>query len=236
MNSMKWLWVGILVLTAWTVVAFFLGRSLYGNSNYDPSYFAGIASAGLGGALSLIVVLITFRIARENREKDLNQVRFAFLRKQGEMLWQTYIAFCQSLGVNCGPIDQATWNTTNKKLWPSEIGADELHQRIKAKVISITSPPGSQTVHLMDAYDDVFAGATNTVAFEGELTLAIELIEGTRQFGWACSKIQDYQDKIGWTIGNWPDISESIQQTSSAISQALTTLVRLSTKVRLIKR
>ena len=233
MNSTKWLWVGILALTAWTVLAFFIGRSLYGNSNYDPNYFASIASAGLGGALSLIVVLITFRIARENREKDLNQVRFAFLRKQGEMLWQSYIAFCQSLGVNCAPIDQTTWNSTDKKLWPSGTKVNELHERLRAKVKSVTSSPGSQTVYLMDAYDDVFAGVTNTVAFEGEHTLAIELTEGARQFGWACSKVQDYQSKIGWTIGNWPDISESIQQTSSAISKALTTLGKLSTKVRL---
>jgi hypothetical protein len=231
MSNFLKLWIGIGVLVAFSVVFFFIGRGVWGDQAFAPNYAASMAGAALGGALSLIVVMISFTITRQSREKDLSYARFAFLRRRGEELWQAYIAFCQSLGVNTSNIAQATWNTVDHGLWPIGEKASELHDLLKKQTSTFSNSPGPSALSLIDAYDEVFAAVSDTGIFEGEHSIAKDITEAWRQFGWAGLKIQDYQSRIGWTPQNWPEISKSIEQASGSVCKTITCLIALANKI-----
>ena len=233
MSNFVKLWIGIGVLVAFTVVYFFIGREVWGDQAFAPNYAASMAGAALGGALSLIVVMISFTITRKSREKDLSYARFAFLRRRGEELWQAYIAFCQSLGVNASNVAGATWNSIDQTIWPNGVKALELDKLLKKQTVTVSNSPGQSTLTLRDAYDEVFAALSDTGIFEGEYSLAKDITEAWRRFGWASVKVQDYQSRIGWTVQNWPDISKAIEQTSESVSNVLTSLAALANKIKI---
>jgi hypothetical protein len=227
------LWAGVGFLVASTVLFFFLGRSVWGDQVFAPNYAASMAGATLGAALSLIVVMISFTITQRHRQEELGYARFAFLRRQGEELWQAYITFCESLGANTSNITGISWNSTDRGIWPDTSRASSLHRTLKKQLETITSSPGGQTLFLRSAYDDVFAALSDSAIFEGENSLKKDMIEAWRQFGWAASQVQDYQSRIGWTAQNWPGISDAIERTSESVSKALASLSQLASKVRI---
>jgi hypothetical protein len=135
--------------------------------------------------------------------------------------------------VNSVEIGEATWNSANRALWPEGAKALELHRLLKERTTVVTSSPGGSAIDLMDAYDDVFTALSDTAIFEGEHSLARDITEAWRHFGWACAKVRDYQGKMGWAAQNWPQISEAIEQTSESVCKTISSLDELSAKVRI---
>jgi len=85
--------------------------------------------------------------------------------------------------------------------WRKEYGSMRVEQakRLKQQVTMVTSSPGANILRLMDVCDHVVTDLSDTAIFEGEHSLARDITEAWKEFGWACVKVQDYQSRIGWT-------------------------------------
>jgi hypothetical protein len=236
MTWAKWLWVAIFSLLGLAVITYFIGRGQHGLRGYDTNLFIGLASAFLSSAVSLFVVILTFFISRKQREKELSNLRFHFLRKKGTQLWEKYVEFCERLGVNAIPLGQRTWDTRDRTLWPTVSEANDLHQRLLTLIkgtTTVTNSPGFKLIELESAYEDISSSIIDTNIFEGEPTLANNLNEASKNFGWAKKAAYDCQNESGWTFANWPKISDALERTSLEVSKAIIILSKLAEKVSL---
>ncbi len=114
------MWIGIVAFIIITFALMGWGYLVYQVSTFGSNLVASLVGASLGATLSLLTVALSFAITHQHRRENLSYARFAFLRRQGEHLWQMYIAFCQSLGADTTTIDKYTWNSADRAFWPSD--------------------------------------------------------------------------------------------------------------------
>jgi hypothetical protein len=112
---------GIVVFALLAVLNTLCGFRNFGFQSFGPNFTSAMVGGGLGGAISLVVVLVSFLLQLESRSRALEPARYLFLREDGEELKESYIAFIDTLrisGNHSTNLSSKSWQALSKEAWP----------------------------------------------------------------------------------------------------------------------
>lgn len=173
--------IGIVVFAIFAIVNTLCGFHAYGSQNFGPNFTSAMVGAGLGAAVSLVVVLIAFLLQQGSRSSALEPARYLFLCEDGEDLKESYIAFIDTLrigGQNSVNLSGKSWKALEKEVWP-DIENIELVQNDISKS-RISGSYSSQAIlekynRLRESIEEIVHDSA-TAVFEGKENLIVPVL------------------------------------------------------------
>ncbi len=177
MKSNLWIiGLGIVVFAIFAVFKGLWGFNTYGSQSFGPNFTSAMVGGALGGAISLIVVLISFVLQQDSRSRALQPARYLFLREDGEELKEFYTAFIDALrigGQNSLSVAGKSWAALKKEVWPDIKSIDLVQNDISKSRISglYSSQAIEEKYHRLRESVELIVRISATGVFEGKENL-----------------------------------------------------------------
>jgi hypothetical protein len=235
--------IGIIVLTLVGIINAVLGFGIFGYTTFGPNFYSAVVGFSIGGALSLLVVLISFKLQQSSKEEALQVARYVFLRKDGERFKDAYVNFLETLRIAAAPasvLGGASWQAMDTQFWPKLDEINNIKNALKTAAMSGTYDlPSVEKVQkeLKEATEGIIQAATTEV-FEGRHQLVAPFLwDADYDNGMLFLRILTLKTQHGAdAVVPAQSFKQSLTDAAQANLQILEGLVRFSQNVKIKKQ